>query len=94
MDRAVRADVKTYSGKAVPFTVSQFKNWVKSGSPEPTGANVETIANTQAEKICPICGKKLVVRIAGKGPNSGNLFWGCSAYPDCNHTEKFDQLYG
>lgn len=32
----------------------------------------------------------MVVRIAAKGPNAGQQFWGCSTYPDCRAIVKFD----
>ena len=43
-----------------------------------------------AEKICPVCGHKMVHRIARRSPNRGKEFWGCSNFPKCRHTEKFD----
>ncbi|MCA9048345.1 MAG: topoisomerase DNA-binding C4 zinc finger domain-containing protein [Planctomycetaceae bacterium] len=36
---------------------------------------------------CPKCGSELVQRISSKGPNQGQPFLGCSAYPKCRHTE-------
>ncbi|MFZ0547806.1 MAG: DUF2726 domain-containing protein [Candidatus Promineifilaceae bacterium] len=33
--------------------------------------------------ICPNCGSEMVLRTARSGPNRGNKFWGCSAYPNC-----------
>jgi very-short-patch-repair endonuclease len=36
-----------------------------------------------AEKFCPKCGGKLVLRTAQKGANQGRQFWGCSNYPKC-----------
>ncbi|MDI1310492.1 MAG: restriction endonuclease [Methylotenera sp.] len=35
---------------------------------------------------CPLCGSAMVKRIARKGANAGNEFWGCSAYPRCRGT--------
>lgn len=32
---------------------------------------------------CPLCGKEMRQRTAGKGPRAGLSFWGCSGYPDC-----------
>ena len=32
---------------------------------------------------CPKCGKSMMRRLARRGPNAGNYFWGCSGYPDC-----------
>lgn len=39
-------------------------------------------------KICPRCGKPLVLRTAKKGENVGNQFWGCSGFPKCRFIEK------
>ena len=40
------------------------------------------------EKICPRCGKPLVMRIAKKGDHVGEKFWGCSGFPHCRYIEK------
>ena len=40
------------------------------------------------EKLCPRCGKKLVLRTAKSGANAGTQFWGCSGYPVCKYTES------
>ena len=38
--------------------------------------------------ICPLCGGKLVLRTAKKGPYAGNQFYGCSNYPKCKFTKN------
>lgn len=38
--------------------------------------------------ICPSCGSQMVRRIAKRGPNAGNEFWGCLKYPDCSATRS------
>lgn len=42
--------------------------------------NETGIAPEMPEKICPVCGKSMVVRRS----RFGKLFYGCSAYPRCN----------
>ena len=32
---------------------------------------------------CPKCGSEMKMRIARKGKNAGQKFWGCSKFPDC-----------
>ena len=32
---------------------------------------------------CPQCGQVMVKRIAKKGANTGNRFWGCTSFPTC-----------
>jgi len=38
------------------------------------------------EPSCPRCGSAMVHRVAKRGANAGNAFWGCSAYPQCRGT--------
>ena len=35
------------------------------------------------ESNCPQCGSTMVKRVARKGNNVGNEFWGCSTFPTC-----------
>lgn len=48
---------------------------------------MSTSAHKPSARICPRCGKDLVLRRAKRGPNAGGQFWGCSGYPECRHTE-------
>ncbi len=41
-----------------------------------------------SDGVCPSCGREMVLRIAKKGANSGNNFWGCSGYPLCRTVQK------
>lgn len=41
------------------------------------------IAQSSAAKFCPKCGSDMVRRTSKKGPNAGNEFWGCAAFPKC-----------
>jgi len=36
-------------------------------------------------KHCPDCGEELVLRM---NKESGEKFYGCSAYPECNYVEE------
>jgi restriction system protein len=42
------------------------------------------------EPNCPNCGKAMVKRIAKKGSNAGNAFWGCPGYPGCRGIRTID----
>lgn len=35
---------------------------------------------------CPKCGKPMLRRVARQGTKTGQPFWGCSGYPNCNGT--------
>lgn len=37
---------------------------------------------------CPRCGGQLVLRVAKKGENAGNRFYGCSNYPKCRYIQN------
>lgn len=55
---------------------------------EQLGANNVNPENTSEEtekKICPWCGKELVLRTAQKGNNIGQKFYGCSSFPKCKY---------
>lgn len=38
---------------------------------------------------CPQCGKAMRLRTAKQGSNAGSQFWGCSGYPECKGTRKY-----
>jgi restriction system protein len=42
-----------------------------------------TVSEPEEEDLCPRCGSEMVLRVATKGPRSGERFWGCSAFPKC-----------
>ncbi len=44
-----------------------------------------TVPNSAEPLLCPLCGKKLVMRTAKKGANAGKQFYGCSGYPNCRY---------
>lgn len=41
--------------------------------------------NMELMMNCPRCGGNLVSRVAKKGPNAGNQFWGCENFPKCRY---------
>lgn len=49
-----------------------------------------TIEGTTSD-ICPRCGGKLVLRIAKKGVNAGNQFYGCANYPRCRYVKNITE---
>lgn len=42
----------------------------------------------QTGRYCPRCGSELLIRLARRGPNAGNQFVGCSAFPQCRYAES------
>ncbi|MFZ1705987.1 MAG: four helix bundle suffix domain-containing protein [Saprospiraceae bacterium] len=39
---------------------------------------------------CPKCSKPMRLRTAKQGSNTGSQFWGCSGYPECKGTRKYE----
>jgi restriction system protein len=72
--RATNARVKTHSaiGKAP-----------RQSSQAPEAPAVQAI-----QPICPRCQAPMVQRLATRGSNAGNSFWGCSQYPKCKTTRN------
>lgn len=51
-------------------------------------SNLKTRDNPDAERLCPKCGSKLVIRTVKNGEQAGQKFWGCSAFPKCRIMQK------
>lgn len=43
----------------------------------------QPIQNNEEKIICPKCGAEMIKRVATKGANAGNTFYGCSNFPKC-----------
>ncbi len=68
--------------------LQQMVSQVQS-SPRPIAVKTKPKVEPQlrSQQPCPKCGSEVVLRIAKKGANAGNQFFGCSAFPKCRHTE-------
>jgi len=49
-----------------------------------------SVAPASDGRICPACGRPLVIREAKRGNNAGSQFWGCTGFPRCRFTESID----
>ena len=45
--------------------------------------NLSDLSITEEKLFCPRCGAVMVKRQAKRGAYAGNVFWGCSNYPEC-----------
>ncbi len=71
-----------------------LKNWIAQQrmtrtptveiKPPPVVPTMMPVANQ--ELFCPVCSAAMVRRLAKRGANAGNAFWGCSRYPGCKGT--------
>ena len=47
------------------------------------GMGRSNITENATSVVCPVCDAPMVKRIAKRGLNKGNAFWGCSKFPQC-----------
>jgi len=47
-------------------------------------------AAPDAPPTCPVCARPMRKKMAGRGPNQGNEFWGCPAFPNCRGTRPLN----
>ncbi|MGO9022499.1 MAG: restriction endonuclease [Syntrophobacteraceae bacterium] len=73
--------IELIEGTALARMVEEVKK-------KPSSVNVNPIISgaQPLDNICPLCGGKMVLRTARKGPKAGEKFWGCSAFPKCRGT--------
>jgi restriction system protein len=68
--------IKLVDGPRLLELVKQVQGCPPSVSPSPTGKPATSPA-------CPKCGKEMILKLARRGPNAGNQFWGCRDFPAC-----------
>lgn len=67
----------------------ELAKWIRASTAstprtEPVMSKPVTVPS--ALPSCPVCSKSMVKRVAGRGANAGNAFWGCSEFPRCKGT--------
>jgi hypothetical protein len=75
---------------------------VPEGERAIAAAHAAMLANARRQRVeleaalpdlpprCPRCGGTLVIRLARRGRNVGNEFWGCSSWPDCHYAASLE----
>ena len=71
-------------------TNSSTTSTVFTGTSHTTSNQTPTqpATNSSGNPTCPNCGSSMVKRLAKRGRNAGNYFWGCSRYPRCKGTRS------
>ena len=87
--------IQYFLDKSIPNKSDYSKKYVEllndcQKESKPLVSAPKTGNSKESDKICPKCGKPLVLRTAKKGENAGNQFWGCSGYPKCWYKEKIN----
>lgn len=88
IDGAVRIDLKDKDGIEYSMSVTQFRKWIQTGS---IPKSVLEKKKKESEKVCPLCGGPLVLRVAKFGPKPGSRFYGCKNFPDCRYIEPYKE---
>jgi restriction system protein len=76
---AIGRNIELMDGKALHALIRGVN--VPANSSYATQATASSITPT-----CPICQSAMTKRVAKRGSNSGNEFWGCTRYPACKGT--------
>ena len=90
IDAAYRIDYRADSGEVYHMTRDEFYSFLNSGELKPEYSESAMLLDNGEIRKCPLCGKPLTVKVAGKGSNAGHLFYGCSGYPGCRFMENSD----
>lgn len=69
-------------------TLSQTSETPAQAVPDATIPQGASVSETSFARVCPKCGKPMLRRTAKSGPNAGEEFWGCSAFPRCRTVES------
>jgi len=56
--------------------------------PQTDGGGQPSSSAFVAAPDCPICSKVMTRRVAKRGANAGQEFWGCTGYPACRGTRR------
>ncbi len=73
-------DAKRFA-KGQPIQLVDGEELLQMAKAKSEAGNVAETAS--AGRVCPCCGKPMVLRVARHGAHAGSSFWGCSAYPEC-----------
>ena len=89
------ADVPRHREQTVDYTAS-FREALSAAEeekakPQPKAAPAAPQeAVEEKEVLCPKCGAPMIRRVASKGSNAGNTFYGCSKFPACRGIVPID----
>jgi restriction system protein len=91
---ARESGVELVDGTALQVMLAEAR---RSGPPSPAArpqpmqrSAAAAPRDTPAAPACPACSKPMTRRVASKGANAGQAFWGCSAFPRCRGTRPID----
>ena len=88
------ADAKSFaSGRNIRLVEGpELNRWIaasRTAQPNPSAvpqAPARFVPAQTSAPNCPVCNSAMQKRVAKRGANIGNEFWGCSQYPKCRGT--------
>lgn len=91
-----RNEMKSIAEGLLSRNIEERKDYYEKYAAYEKEASKETLegtgklvsSNPESNKICPKCGKNLVLREAKTGKFTGNKFYGCTGYPACKYIEN------
>lgn len=84
-----RLEQLTHIDKAKKQAHVESINKKYTNADKPESAEVcEKPDKVEEPLLCPRCGGQLVLRVAKRGANSGNSFYGCTNYPKCRFVKN------
>ena len=66
--------------------ISKFEKLMEESKAEPNAEKTDD--RSKEKRVCPFCGRDLVLRTAKKGASAGKQFYGCSGFPMCRYSES------
>lgn len=95
--KSLKSDVKSskkemleLGEKILAMNIETRKDYIKKYEDLVSEIKSNETINESDNLVCPKCGSKLVLRTAKKGENSGNQFYGCSAFPKCRFIKNVE----
>ncbi len=79
--------IKLIAGDELLNRVKAVQNSKALAAPLTQQTHSATTEEPQNVRICPQCAAPMVQRVARRGQNAGQSFWGCSRFPKCRGTQ-------
>ncbi len=87
---SLRATPVSASAPPQPGSSSDVGAAAQKGSPPVKSEKPPTVGDDADVPACPECSAPMRRRMAQKGKNAGNEFWGCSTFPECKGTRPLE----
>lgn len=87
-NKSSKKEMREFGEKILAMNIENRKDYLKKYEEIISEVSTSSVISSNDELICPKCGSKLVLRIAKKGTNIGNQFYGCSNYPKCKYIQN------